>query len=67
MNSDFLKAFSNNDPETMKQAGHIWKMLDDMAASDPDGYSKFVQNNIKQGVEDIKKQKPEEKAKPPPA
>lgn len=27
----------------MDQASHIWKMLDDMAASDPEAYKKFVE------------------------
>lgn len=41
MNAEFLKGFSD-DPETRKQADHIWKMLDQMAEDNPDGYKKFV-------------------------
>lgn len=37
----------------MDQAQHIWKMLDDMAASDPEAYKKFVQQNIQTGVEEM--------------
>lgn len=28
-------------------ANNIWKMLDDMANSDPDQYNKFIEKNIK--------------------
>ena len=68
MNSDFLKSFGD-DPETKKQAEHIWKMLDDMSQNDPEGYQKFIQSNIKTGVEEMKAKKEKEdkeKSKAPP-
>lgn len=43
----------------MDQAQHIWKMLDDMAASDPEAYKKFVQQNIQTGVEEMNKERQE--------
>lgn len=32
-------------------------MLDDMAASDPEAYKRFVEQNIKNGAEEMKKEK----------
>lgn len=37
---DVINHFNNI---KMDQASHIWKMLDDMAASDPEAYKKFVE------------------------
>ncbi|CAD8193025.1 unnamed protein product [Paramecium octaurelia] len=39
------------------QAQHIWKMLDDMAASDPQAYKQFVEKNIQAGMEEMKTEK----------
>ncbi|CAD8211474.1 unnamed protein product [Paramecium octaurelia] len=39
------------------QAQHIWKMLDDMAASDPQAYKQFVEKNIQAGMEEMKIEK----------
>ena len=44
-------------------ANNIWKMLDDMASSDPTQYQQFIEKNLKQGLEDAKHKK-EEKQKP---
>lgn len=44
-------------------------MLDDMSQNDPEGYQKFIQSNIKTGVEELKAKKEKEdkeKAKAPP-
>lgn len=35
----------------------MWKMLDDLAENDPDGYSKFIKGNLEQGTEQIKKER----------
>ena len=41
----------------LKQAENMWKMLDDLAENNPDGYQTFIQNNIEQGKEVIKEEK----------
>lgn len=38
-------------------ANNIWKMLDDMANSDPDQYNKFIEKNVKEGFDDAKQKK----------
>ncbi|EAR84114.2 pre-RNA processing PIH1/Nop17 protein (macronuclear) [Tetrahymena thermophila SB210] len=47
----------NNDQ--LKQAENIWKMLDDLSESNPEGYKNFVKNNLQNGFEEIKKEKDE--------
>ena len=42
-----------------KQASQIWEMLDDMAAHDPEGYAKFMQQNMEKGAELFTKPKSE--------
>lgn len=42
--------------DQMKQAENIWKMLDNLSESDPEAYKNFVKNNMKQGMEEIKKE-----------
>lgn len=44
--------------EFVKQAQHIWSMLDELADSDPEGYSKFINSNLKQGKEAMAPPKP---------
>jgi len=41
LGKEFFETLSK-DPETMKQAEHIWKMLDEMAENDPNKYSSFI-------------------------
>ena len=50
----------NLSADDMKQAESIWKMLDDMAKNDEEGYNKFVSKNIKQGVDEIKEKNDKE-------
>ena len=38
----------------MKQAAHIWSMLDDMAANDPAGYRKFLDKQMSEAKESMK-------------
>lgn len=40
--------------DMMKQAENMWKMLDDLAENNPEGYQKFVSSNIEQGKQVIK-------------
>lgn len=37
------------DSDLMRQAENMWKMLDDLAENNPDGYQTFVSSNIEQG------------------
>lgn len=57
MVENMMKTLAGNDPEMLKQAEQYWKMLDDMAESDPKNYKNFVDTNIKNGQEDFQKQK----------
>ena len=38
----------------MEQAQEIWKMLDNMAASNPEGYKKFIETQMKEAKESMK-------------
>lgn len=60
---DLKNIFGLKDEKDLNMANNIWKMLDDMANSDPDQYKKFIEKNMKEGFEDAK-QKKEEKEKP---
>jgi HSP90 family molecular chaperone len=60
---DLKDIFGLKDQKDLNMANNIWKMLDDMANSDPDQYKKFIDKNMKEGFEDAK-QKKEEKEKP---
>ena len=51
------KMFGLKDTKDLNMANNIWKMLDQMSDSDPQQYKKFVQKNMKEGMEDAKKQK----------
>lgn len=46
--------------DLMRQAENMWKMLDDLAENNPDGYQQFVSNNISQGKEALEKERIEE-------
>ena len=59
---NLMKSLSG-DENLQKQANQLWKMLDNMAESDPDEYKKFVETNIKSGMEDIKKEEQTKKEK----
>ena len=40
------KIFGLTDKKDVSMANNIWKMLDDMAESDPESYKNFVQKNL---------------------
>ncbi|XP_033122887.1 PIH1 domain-containing protein 2-like [Anneissia japonica] len=42
---------TSKDDDVMKQAQHIWSMLDELADSDPEAYKKFIEKNIAEGRE----------------
>lgn len=45
------------DSDMLRQAESMWKMLDDLADSNPEGYQQFVSSNISQGKEAIEKER----------
>ena len=49
---------SNNNDDMMKQAQHIWGMLDELADSDPEAYKKFIDKNTKESKEVMTPAKP---------
>jgi len=49
---------SNDSGNMMKQAQHIWSMLDDLAAQNPEGYRKFIDKHLTEGKEAIKPPEP---------
>lgn len=49
------KGAESND--LLRQAENMWKMLDDLAENNPDGYQSFVSNNIKQGKEALEEER----------
>jgi len=51
------KMFGLKSENDAKMANNIWKMLDDMADSDPSQYQNFIQKNLKEGLEDAKNKK----------
>lgn len=53
MNKMMGGKFDNMSPDQMAQAENIWKMLDDMAENNPDGYKSFVNSNIKEGFSEM--------------
>ena len=42
----------------LNQAESMWKMLDDMADSDPDAYKKFIDKALKDGATSLKPPEP---------
>ncbi len=54
---DLQSIFGLKDQKDLSMANNIWKMLDEMANSDPDQYKKFVEKNMKEGFEDAKQKK----------
>jgi len=40
---------SNDSENMMKQAQHIWSMLDDLAAQNPEAYRKFIDKHLTEG------------------
>ena len=42
----------------LNQAESMWKMLDDMAESDPDAYKKFIDKALKDGATSFKPPEP---------
>jgi hypothetical protein len=42
MNQEMKKMFGLKDESDLKMADNIWKMLDDMADSDPSQYQNFI-------------------------
>jgi len=50
---------ASNDPEnTMKQAQHIWSMLDDLSAQNPEAYRKFIEKHLAEGREAMRPPEP---------
>ena len=43
--------------DLLRQAENMWKMLDDLADNNPDGYQQFVSSNIKQGKEALEEER----------
>lgn len=54
---DLQNIFGLKDQKDLNMANNIWKMLDEMADSDPEQYKKFVEKNMKEGFEDAKQKK----------
>lgn len=54
---DLQNIFGLKDQKDLNMANNIWKMLDEMANSDPEQYKKFVEKNMKEGFEDAKQKK----------
>ena len=48
---------SKNDP-LLQQADSLWKMLDDLAETNPEGYKKLIDNVIKEQKEHWKPPEP---------
>lgn len=48
-----LSGDKGGNSDMMKQAENMWKMLDDLAENNPEGYQKFVSSNIEQGKQVI--------------
>ncbi|XP_072172200.1 PIH1 domain-containing protein 2-like [Diadema setosum] len=44
--------------DSLKQASHIWAMLDEMADSDPAAYSKFIKKTLEEGKKKVVLPKP---------
>ena len=55
---DFGGAASNSNQDMLKQASHIWSMLDEMADSDPNAYKKFIKKTMEDGEKKIILPKP---------
>jgi len=49
---------SNSSENTMKQAQHIWSMLDDLAAQNPEAYRKFIDKHLTEGREAMRPPEP---------
>lgn len=56
---ELKKMFGLKDAKDVSMANNIWKMLDEMAESDPDQYKNFVQKNVKEGMADATKKQEE--------
>lgn len=39
--------------QLLQNANDIWKMLDEMASNDPNGYKKFIDNQLKLGKDSL--------------
>ena len=42
----------------LKQADHMWKMLDNMAENNPEGYQRFIKKQLQEGSTHFKPPKP---------
>jgi len=49
---------SSNSEDVMKQAHHIWSMLDDLAAQNPEAYRKFIEKHLTEGKEAMRPPEP---------
>ena len=52
-----MDAKGGQNDDLLRQAENMWKMLDDLAENNPDGYKSFVSSNIEQGKQVIKEEK----------
>ena len=55
-----LQNILNSNPDAMKQMEGFWKYLDNMADSSPDEYQKFIDEQMKDMKEEVKKEKDQE-------
>ena len=42
----------------LRQADHLWKMLDNMAENNPEGYQRFIKKQLQEGSEHLKPPEP---------
>ena len=42
----------------LKQADHMWKMLDNMAEHDPEGYQRFIKKQLQEGATHLQPPQP---------
>ena len=54
------KMFGLSSQKDMSMADNIWKMLDDMADSDPEQYQKFIKKNMGEGLADAQSRQAEQ-------
>ncbi|CAG9321242.1 unnamed protein product [Blepharisma stoltei] len=46
-----------NDPGAQKQIKDFWNMLNELSENNPEDYKKFIENHLKEGIEDAKIEK----------
>lgn len=45
-------------PDMLQQADSVWRMLNDLADTDPEGYKKFIDKTMKEGSQQFKPPQP---------